>query len=217
MSTIAERARAEADEAERENPDAEPVEPIEPDEEEQDAEEETPAEPPSSLAEVQRQERALNAEQKRHANALQKALGEQWAQFEQCPLCQVDGYAIPYQPGEVGPEQRDAVMFVLGEGGPGHGKVHQSKVRCPSCDGYGQLYTGSRLPQTEYDACLTCNGTGTVEKSILENQAAQRERDQYTPPPPPAFDYGTPNTDKWGRVFGQQHFGEDPGLNGGVW
>lgn len=217
MSTIAERARAEADEAERENPDAEPEEAIEPDDDEQEEAEASEPEPPSTEAQIKAQEKALNAESKRHATALAKALGDQWEQFAMCPLCQVDGYAIPYQPGEVPPEQRDAVMLVLGEGGPGHGKVHQSKVRCPACDGYGQLYTGSRLPQTEYDACLTCNGTGTVEKSILENQAAQRERDQYRPPAPAAFDYSQPNTDPWGRTFGNPNFGVDPASNGGVW
>jgi hypothetical protein len=216
MSTIAERARAEADEAERENPDDETPEVIEPDEDEQAEEAESEPEPPSTEAQIKAQEKALNAESKRHATALAKALGDQWADFAMCPLCQVDGYTIPYQPGEVGPEQREAVAIVLGESGTERLKKHPSKVRCPACDGWGALDTDSRKPEYKEDACLTCNGSGTVDQSMLDSQAANRERDSRVAPVTNLYDPGTVNFDPWGRPPGHPHWGQNPAEVGAV-
>lgn len=212
MSRATEIAKAEAEAVESEstedeNPDAEPVEPIEPDDTDEEEAEEAE---PSALAVVENIDKALTAEQKRHANALRKALGEQWEHFAQCPLCQVDGYAMPYQPGEIGPEQRDAIMTVMGESGPTRSATHPTKIRCDACDGWGKLYTGSRDPAYEFDACVKCAGSGTMDKIVADERAGlavvTQTRYPWDEPAPTVM----PNADKWGRHMGHPDYGIDP-------
>lgn len=217
----AEAAKAEAEDEttetgdEPENPDAEPVEPIEPDEDEAH-EEESPT-PPSSLKVAQDQDKALDAESKRHAKALAKILGEHWADFAMCPLCQVDGYAVAYQPGEVGPEQREAVMTVLGESGLARFRQHPTEIRCEECDGWGEMLNGSRRGEQATSACQKCMGTGHVTKPF-ENVV---QPPQWQPAPQP-MQVAVPDLpglalDHWGRPPGAERYGQDPALNGGLW
>lgn len=212
MSRATEIAEREAAEAEAENPDAEPVEPIEPDEiEEEEAaqEEEAPSEP-SSLAVIEGMEKALASEQKRHANALAKALGEHWQDFAECPLCQVDGYAMPYQPGEISPEQRDAIMVLMGEAGNQALGEHPSEVRCPVCDGWGEMRNGSRRPEQATSACQNCMGSGHVDKSQLASNVTPLPQTQHYPWDEPAAPIVSPNVDRWGRPMNHPDFGLDP-------
>lgn len=212
MSRATEIAEAEALAAEAENPDAEPEpEPIQPDEpaEEEIEEEETPPEP-SSLAQVQAMDKALEAESKRHAKAIAKALGENFADFDLCPLCQVDGYAVPYQPGEIGPEQRDAILTVMGEAGNQALGEHPTEVRCPQCDGWGEMRNGSRRAEQATSACQRCMGTGHVDKTTIVSNVHEL-------PAPPRYPWDeqpepvvAPNTDRWGRPANHPDFGLDP-------
>lgn len=212
MSKATEIAEREALEAEAEHPDAEPDEPIEPDEAEQEAEaveEEAPPEP-SSLAQIQGMEKALEAEAKRHEKAVAKALGEHFGDFRECPLCQVAGYAMQYQPGEIDPAQRDEIATVMGEAsGPDYAK-HPSEVRCPTCDGWGEMLNGSRRGEQMTSACQTCMGSGHVDKSQLASNVvsiAQREQYPWETQPDPIV---APNVDRWGRPSNHPDFGLDP-------
>lgn len=212
MSRATELAAAEAEAAEIENPDAEEPEPIQPDEpdaEEEEVEEEERGEP-SSLTSVQNIDRALNAEQKRHAKALEKAFGEQWAAFDQCPLCQVDGYVMQYQPGEVGPEQRAAILQVMGEGGAPDLGQHPSEVRCPVCDGWGEMLNGSRRPEQATSACQRCMGTGHLDRSQLVQEAPAPAAPVYPWSEPAAAPAQPPFGDQWGRPTGHPDYGIDP-------
>jgi hypothetical protein len=218
MASIAERARAEADEAERENPDAEPVEPIEPEEEEAAEEEERAPEPePITEAMLRAIGEKVGKEDERHEKRLREIYGDLFAGRVPCPLCLQEGFLIPVEPGDFDPDQRGAVLAAMGESGPTHAAVHQTKVRCPHCQGWGQLYTGSRNPAHEYDACLICSGMGTVERSVLEAADAHRASEAngahvYLPPPAaPAVN------DSWGRPPSHERYGVDPQYNGGVW
>lgn len=187
-------------------------------EQERAAEVEPEPEPePSSQAVIEGQEKALAAEQKRHANALAKALGEHWGEFELCPLCQVDGYAMAYGPGEIGPEQRQAILTVMGEAPGQNLGEHPTEVRCSVCDGYGEMLNGSRRPEQMTSACQTCMGTGHIAKPM---EAQPNGHQLYTPPPPPyvpPFDPSAVNHDKWGRDPGNLRYGQDPATNGGLW
>jgi hypothetical protein len=213
VSRATELAQAEAERAEAENPDAEPVEPIEPDEsEEAEAEEteETPAEP-SSLAVIQSMEKALDAEAKRHEKAVAKALGEHWTDFAECPLCQVAGYAMPYQPGEITPEQRDSILAMMGESGNQALAEHPTEVRCPTCDGWGEMRNGSRRAEQATSACQSCMGTGHLDKSSLaSNTATLTAVPTYPWDDQPAAPIVAPNVDRWGRNMGHPDFGLDP-------
>jgi hypothetical protein len=213
---VAEREALEAEGEPEVEPDETEAEELAEIEREQEVEPE-PEPEPSSLALMEAQGKALDSEQKRHANALAKALGEHWGELAECPLCQVDGYAMPYGPGEVSPEQRMAVLTVLGEG-PGQGlKPHPDLEMCAYCDGWGRLTTGSKNEGALTEICPKCSNQGYVTK----NTAPEVNGSQlYTPPPPPyipPFDPGSVNHDKWGRDPGNPRYGQDPAMNGGLW
>jgi hypothetical protein len=213
VSRATEIAEAEAERAEAENPDEEPVEPIEPDDDDDAEAEETEPEPsePSSLSQVENIDKALGAEQKRHAKALAKALGDQWEHFAMCPLCQVDGYAMPYAPGEIEPEQRDAILVVMGESGNQALKEHTTEVRCPTCDGWGEMRNGSRRAEQSTSACQACMGTGHIDKSQLaSNTPALAAVPTYPWDETPAAPVVAPNVDRWGRNMGHPDFGLEP-------
>lgn len=212
MSRVTELAEEEAAAAEAENPDAEPVEPLdppEPDEDEAAEDAETPSEP-SSLTNVENIDKALDAEQKRHAKALAELFGDQWDDFAMCPLCQVDGYAVPYGPGEVSPEQREAILTVMGEGGGPKFASHPSEVRCPECDGWGEMLNGSRRAEQATSACQKCMGTGHLDRSQLAAAAPAPAPPVYPwtepEPAPAAQSFG----DEWGRPVGHPDYGIHP-------
>lgn len=213
MSRATEIAEAEAERAEAENPDEETVEQIQPDDDDEAEAEE--AEPehgePSSLSQVENIDKALGAEQKRHAKALAKALGDQWEHFAMCPLCQVDGYAMPYGPGEIEPEQRDAILVVMGESGNQALKEHTTEVRCPTCDGWGEMRNGSRRAEQATSACQACMGTGHLDKSQITSTAPTlTAAPSYPWDEQPAALAVVPNADRWGRNMGHPDFGLDP-------
>lgn len=176
-----------------------------------------PESEPSSLAMNEARDKAEAAETKRHANALAKIYGEHWAMFAMCPLCQVDGYAFPYGPGEVSPEQREAVMVVLGESGLARFKEHPTEVMCWECDGWGEMLNGSKRAEQPTSACQGCMGSGHRAK---EMEQPQNGHQLYAPPPPPyvpPFDPSAINHDQWGRDPGNPRYGQDPASNGGLW
>lgn len=220
MSRATDVAEREAAEAEQENPEVEPDEAEAEEAAEVEREQEAEPEPepePSSLATVQAQEKALDQESKRHEKALAKALGEHWGEFALCPLCQVDGYAMPYGPGEVSPEQRMAVLTVLGEG-PGQGlKPHPDLEMCSYCDGWGRLLTGSKNEGALTEICPRCSNQGYVLKNQPPPQQNGAPPPAWTPPAPEPFNPSMVNFDKWGRDPSNPNYGIDPATNGGVW
>jgi hypothetical protein len=193
------------------NPDVEPDEEIEGEDAEPEQEPEAPSEP-SSLKLIEDMEKALAAEAKRHSNALGKALGEHWVDFQECPLCQIAGYAMPYSPGEVEPAQRDAIARILGEDVAPTYRKHPRYRMCAACAGMGKVDTGSLNPGFDLVPCDDCSGNGYVDSTVhqLTPQA------QYVPPAqpweaspqPPA--YPGPNVDQWGRQPGHPHWGLEP-------
>lgn len=212
MSKATEIAEREAAAAEAENPDAEPVDPIEPDESEQEAEadaEEAPAEP-SSLAVIQGMEKALEAEAKRHEKAVAKALGEHFGDFVECPLCQVAGYAMMYQPGEIGPDQRDEILTVMGETSGRRLKKHPDLETCDFCDGEGELETGSKRPDNLTEVCPKCAASGYVHKSTPHGNVAQFPSREPYPWENETQPVVAPNVDRWGRPSNHPDFGLDP-------
>jgi hypothetical protein len=217
VSSIKERAQAEADEAEAENPDEENPEPIEGDEEQEAEEQEAPQEPagtpePSTEAQVKAMNKAIEKESERHAKALQKALGDMWQDFTECPLCQLDGYAMPFPPGGLEPQQRDAILTIMGESEGAGLKQHPDLEMCEYCDGWGKLRTGSRTDHGATEACMKCNAMGYRLKDAPEE--ANGSNGSSAPPAwsPPSTDTWTANIDSWGRPFGHPDFGQNPAL-----
>lgn len=49
-----------------------------------------------------------------------------------------------------------------------------NRTRCRDCDGWGKVYTGSRVPGYEVKDCLTCNGEGAVAVAGYVQQQTRR-------------------------------------------
>lgn len=219
MSTateIAEREAAAAEAEQNDDPDEAEAEAEAEREREAEAEREREAEQ-SSLKVIEEQRKAEKSESTRHANVLKKITGEHWAMFAECPLCQLDGYAMPYEPGEIGPEQRAAILAVMGEA-PGQGlKDHPSEIRCEVCDGFGEMVNGSRRAEQATSACQTCMGTGHVAKPVPVAANGFQAAPAPLPPYVPPFDPTAVNHDQWGRDMANPRYGQDPASNGGLW
>jgi Zn ribbon nucleic-acid-binding protein len=211
MSTIAERIEAEAAAAEAEFP--------EPDEELAEAEEheaepepepDPEPEPPSSVTTDSDLDKRLTSEASRHEKALAKAYGDQWDARIMCPLCEAEGFLLPWQENTMPPEQYEAVKILAGDTGTPDYVPNPNWYACPTCNGYGDILTGSKRQGAELDQCPDCGGKGYRRKDF---DAAQP---QWAGPPPPvvpispqvATQSGAPDT--WGRDPGHPHYGIDP-------
>ena len=135
MSRAKQLADAEADRVEAEDdlePDDEDAEtPTLPAEDEPEAA--SRLEPPSmdeALA-------MLEAERERHAVALATIMGDDFAHFQECPICDTLGYRamedVPFDP---------------------------RLRRCETCQGHGMLQTHSRKPGSELRDCTECQANG---------------------------------------------------------
>lgn len=186
MSTIVERANAEADEAEAENPDAEPAEPIEGDEPEPGTEPE-PEPEPSSLAVVTDLDKKLTAETKRHENALAKLHPDDWDQFTMCPLCIADGFLRPIAPGELPDQLWEAITVLAGRMETGELRSAPYAEVCETCGGYGEVLTGARNEANVKLPCRNCAGYGWLDTGQPQTPGQIVLNAKKVPPPPPAL------------------------------
>jgi hypothetical protein len=217
MSTIAERARAEADEAEREEADKEAEQEAE--HEAEEAEEAQPeAEPaPSSQKAVADAGKKLEAEAARHEKRVREIMGDDFEITRPCPACFTPGFVFDPEVAPMPEETREAVLAFLGDDGGPNLKPHPDLEMCSFCDGYGELTTGSRNPGALTEICPKCSRQGYVAKNAA--QPANGQPPAWVPPAPPApvYDPENVNQDAWKRPIGHERYGQDPRYNGGVW
>lgn len=162
MSSIVERANAEADAAEAENPDAEPVEPIAA--EDAPPETETEASPePSSLAVVEELDKKLRSEATRHENALAKLHPEDWDQYTMCPLCIADGFLQPVAPGEMPDQLWEAITVLAGRQDTGELANAPFAEICDVCKGKTVVRTHAVAGDQTQVPCRACAGFGWLD------------------------------------------------------
>lgn len=209
MSAATEIANAEADAVEAE---------LGPDEErEPDGEQETEPEPepePEDEASILRRIKDINEkvdrEDERHVKRYREIMGDDFDQtYKECPLCQLAGWAFPYE-GQMLEDQRAAVSIVLGEGGGTDYQHAPWAETCITCQGNGEVLSGSNTQGGRLIVCRECNGQGWKEKiPPLPTPALAA-----VPPPSalPPVQVGDPNAtfDQWGREPSHPHFGMDP-------
>ncbi len=135
----AEAQRAEAEEGDE--PEAEPTTGPEPEEEEEG--EEGPGGPtPEQL-------KALDKENRRHEQALERIVGRDWQWFVPCNVCDTMGFrAVP--PAIESPLRPDPKF-----------------KRCPDCGGHGMFQTDSLNPERATRRCDTCGGDGIVMNEYI--------------------------------------------------
>lgn len=178
MSSIVERANAEADAVEAElgpdvelEPDGEEAEEAEQEQEQQDA---APSE--SDLRKIGEK---VDREDTRHQGRLREILGSDFDMYKECPLCQVAGWVLPYPPGVVEPLQRAAIMAAIGDPATPELRPAPEATMCPVCEGYGETLTHSKNPLHMTKLCEPCGGKGwmnNLELTTYSNQRMERER-----------------------------------------
>ena len=151
-------------EPEPENPDAEPVEPIEPPDEEPEPEQEAPPVEPSSYAVTEEQGKQLASEVKRHTTKVGAILGDVATDVIVCPFCNPDLQGFLY-PGDL-QHPRDEIhakMIEVLAPKPSIDYLQASNIiQCESCEGYGKVRTGSKVPGNDLVACRRCLGYGYI-------------------------------------------------------
>lgn len=193
---------------EPENPDAEPEEPLaEPEEPE---EEEPEAHVPASLTVLAERDRKLESETRRHENALRKLYGDDFETLAPCPLCLADGWVAPTPPGVMDPEQWLAIQAASGQLTDAEYRDAPYAVRCETCDGWGEVASGSRTEAGRLIVCRDCSGNGWRE------QVAQTAGVPMVSAMHPVLSNGSAEDpasvlrDQWNRPAGHRHFGIPP-------
>lgn len=210
MATITELVEQEAARAEAEEPDEEEEEAEGEPEPEPEAEEPEEGAEPEALAqigeaEIRRAEKAREAQQRKLAGIL----GEEYVAHE-CLFCSGLGFTPEPPPlgtvltvvqGEEGlafeaqPPQTSAPLLQAPD-----------KAMCPECDGWGEVFSGSKAAHGAITPCSKCSGNGWVQVPRVETAPA---------PIPPGIPGGAPPSlegvpDAWGRPYGHQHWGVPP-------
>lgn len=180
MSTVAEKAREEADRIEAEEREREAAEaadaegataehgaendgePGEPDTTEPDAAPgDSPADPPAASDSAEPEAfnvdpKALEKELKRHEREMTKVFGPEWATMEPCVTCGGMGATPPgFEPPPEMIEDPDLLV-------------------CAACNGYGQRLTPSLHPSHLTAVCGPCVGAGYRLRAELEAEAEQQ-------------------------------------------
>lgn len=134
--------------------------------------EEEEAQPPDELGEEPsaKQLKALDAECVRHAKRVHEVMGEFVSGFVACEACDGHGLTPPGPP-------------------PPRPQTHEWFKACETCQGFGEVLTGSiRDGQTSRD-CPTCKGRGYLEAldgsgAALASQESAVAAGIPAPPPP---------------------------------
>lgn len=209
MSAATEIANAEADEVEAElGPDEE----LEPDgEDEQEPEPEEPQESEASMqARLKKISSQMYGEDKRHEKRYAEILGDDFGMYAPCPLCQLAGFAFTYPPGSMPEEQRAAVAVVLGESGVSEYQAAPWAEQCSTCQGLGEVLSGSQTINGRLIVCKVCNGAGWVDKREPVAPLAAVPSYGTGQTPQPVYPVSPDGPDRWERPPGHVHYGIPP-------
>lgn len=133
---------------------------------------EPPAEPEPTAEAPAMDEKAIekahrDAEKLRKdvAGRVSRIFGEDVVHMVECPLCSetAPGWLWDPQKVELQDDHLARVLLALGVVGPKRLKHDPYRVTCPTCDGEGQLETGSKVPGMNVIDCETCAKKGWVD------------------------------------------------------
>ena len=133
----------------------------------------------------------------------------------ECPLCEGLGRMWPVLPEPEQSARRDFIMGALGGEPEAEYRAHPTEVMCEQCDGWGRVYTGSKVANQDLLPCPACQGMG--HRPAIGTALAGTP---FTPTAAPTGgpDDGLPYTtvavaeqfrignDAWGRPPGNPHY-----------
>jgi pyruvate/2-oxoglutarate dehydrogenase complex dihydrolipoamide acyltransferase (E2) component len=213
MSTLAETARQEGDDAEAAEEEETPTAPTEPTEPEPEP---APAEPASQMTE-QEAEREFKKLEKLAETYLPKALAlseKLGIPALACPLCTFPGLAIPRSENEVTSDVEAAVLGMIGKSAPADFKTAPDYERCAQCDGWGEVLTGAQKEISKTAPCNLCGGKGFRNVVVPVSVTPPNGQPQYPGASVPFQPVPGGMADQWGRPAGHVHWGIDPAAVG---
>jgi hypothetical protein len=160
-------AKYEADEGTEENDESEPddAEQTEPEPEPDDTEPEPEPEPDAapeadSYARVEEIGKQLDKLRQHVAKRLGAILGDDAPFYTECELCTPFGVPGFRPPVDLPPEVQGALYHLLGQHAPSDYQPDKHSTGCPSCNGFGEVATGSKIIGQDRLPCVECNGNG---------------------------------------------------------
>lgn len=190
---------------------------------------------PSSFTVTEQLSKAIDAEGKRHERALAKALGEKWEDYELCLRCLGDGFVLPIPAGQMPQEQWDNLMAQAGMAPGDQLKTATYAIVCSTCDGWGEIKTGSKSASQAVLPCKDCQGRGWFDSTDISHappaQPAAPAATQWAAlgsvlnagtapavediaPPAGWATAGSPGADEYGRWPGHPRYGINPATGG---
>lgn len=210
MSSIAERASLEADEAERENPDAPEVEvdvapevEVAPDETTEDGSQNASESPSGlSLKEVEARFGKTEKAGVTYSKKVLDTLGELAESLSPCPLCPDvhKGFIDLNDAGRIPDELVAVVQAFLGVQREADYNASPTTHTCDACGGLGKVKSGSRVPNYVTLTCSPCQGTGFVPPpggsspglAVVPGGASTPDGEQFTAPATDSDPWGSP-------------------------
>ena len=157
---------------------------------------------------------AFDRERERHGKEVKKALGPLYDGWDVCPLCEAHGFYLATIPEPEATARREYVHAALGAGNGPEYREHPTRGKCPTCDGWGQLRTGSHVPNQDLLNCPDCGGHGQVEYAAVPQGApplALVQEPQRLPySTVPMSEQMRIGRDAWQREPGDPHYGVPP-------
>lgn len=158
---------------------------------------------------IERAMQSLGKEAARHAKRVGEIMGEDAAQLVPCELCTpaIPGFRFPVVPDE---DVRERVKRAIGMSDLSRYRDSVDAAKCSTCDGLGQVRSGSEVVGQQTLQCLSCKGKGWTSASP-ERQAAA----PVVVGAPPIVDHDTPpeplpDLDPWGTPPDDPEYGKMP-------
>jgi len=180
---------------------------------EQDGESEAPeaaAPPPPTEKEIEARMRALEKQAAKHAAAVEKIMGDDFAMLVPSPVDWTPGFIFNVPGMQPLPEQVAELHAILGDAQSVEYLPATDAEACSKCNALGEVLTGSRKPGQETKLCSTCTGSGWVTKvkplapvQQIDYSANSISSTNVVPNQPIA-------ADRFGRPYGHPHYGLDP-------
>lgn len=156
---------------------AEPDEDAETDEEmdaDVDVDAPTPTPAPEMMTERQLEEASKKLEQsaKTWRSRVETILGEAANDLVPCELCNpiIPGFHFPAELEQPRDDQHARLLEVLRTPSAPEFQLATHVRRCGTCDGYGQVLSGSKVPGKERVTCPTCKGNGFQGQGDVPSQ-----------------------------------------------
>lgn len=163
--------------------------------------------PPATPEQAEARQASWDRERDRHMRELEKRDDYRYSLSNVCPLC--EGHGLLYEPQNAAEaaQMRGAILAIVGETTPEELHPHPDYHRCEVCEGYGKVYTGSRVGGQEALNCPACNGMGHTGGKAAAPLAALPMHTAATPTSPPPEEQARIGNDAWGRPPGHPHYG----------